>query len=221
YLLASDPIELNAGRLTRRLEVANTGDRPVQVGSHFHFFEVNRGLVFDRAAAYGMRLNIASGTAVRFEPGDTVGVELVAIGGAREGIGLNRLVDGALDAEATRESAPSLRGCFGTVQWGRSPALPTQATTARRPVTAFVLPTPISSSSSSATRRCTATRRNSAAASPSEMAWGNRRRRAGRRVRPIWSSPMSSSSTALGSEKPTSASGTAGSPRSEKPGIRA
>ncbi|HKF67122.1 MAG TPA: urease subunit beta [Vicinamibacterales bacterium] len=116
YLLARDAIEINAGRLTRRLEVANTGDRPVQVGSHFHFFEVNRGLVFDRAAAYGMRLNIASGTAVRFEPGDTVAVELVAIGGAREVIGLNRLVDGALDAEITRDSARTALGRFVNVQ---------------------------------------------------------------------------------------------------------
>ena len=105
YLLASDPIEINAGRPTRRLEVANTGDRPVQVGSHFHFLEVNRCLVFDRAAAYGMRLNIASGTAVRFEPGDTRAVELVPIGGSREVIGLNRLVDGALDIETVHEAA--------------------------------------------------------------------------------------------------------------------
>jgi urease beta subunit len=115
-LLASDPIEINAGRPTRRLEVANTGDRPVQVGSHFHFLEVNRGLVFDRAAAYGMRLNIASGTAVRFEPGDTVEVELVAIGGAREVIGLNRLVDGELDADAVRESARTALERFVKVQ---------------------------------------------------------------------------------------------------------
>ena len=77
----------------------------MQVGSHFHFLEVNRCLVFDRAAAYGMRLNVASGTAVRFEPGDTREVELVAIGGRREVIGLNRLVDGALDAEANRTAA--------------------------------------------------------------------------------------------------------------------
>ena len=105
YLLAEESIEINAGRSTRRLEVANTGDRPVQVGSHFHFLEVNRCLVFDRAAAYGMRLNIASGTAVRFEPGDTSEVELVAIGGSREMIGLNRLVEGALDVEAVRETA--------------------------------------------------------------------------------------------------------------------
>jgi len=107
YLLARDAIEINAGRLTRRLEVANSGDRPVQVGSHFHFFEVNRGLVFDRAVAYGMRLNIASGTAVRFEPGDTVDVEVV---------GLNRLVDGALDAETTRESARTALDRFVNVQ---------------------------------------------------------------------------------------------------------
>jgi urease beta subunit len=105
YLLASDPIEINIGRPTQRLVVANTGDRPVQVGSHFHFFEVNRCLVFDRATAYGMRLNIASGTAVRFEPGDTREVELVAIGGSREVIGLNRLVDGALDRGAVRDAA--------------------------------------------------------------------------------------------------------------------
>ena len=105
YLLASEPIEINTGRPTRRLEVANTGDRPVQVGSHFHFPEVNRCLMFDRAAAYGMRLNIAAGTAVRFEPGDTREVELVAIGGSREVIGLNRLVEGALDVGGIREAA--------------------------------------------------------------------------------------------------------------------
>ena len=97
YLLASEPIELNAGRQTRRIEVSNRGDRPVQVGSHFHFFEVNRQLAFDPQAAYGMRLNIPAGTAVRFEPGDTREVELVAIGGTREVFGLNGLVNGPLD----------------------------------------------------------------------------------------------------------------------------
>ena len=116
YLLSGDPIEINAGRPTRRLEVANTGDRPVQVGSHFHFLEVNRCLVFDRAVAYGMRLNIAAGTAVRFEPGDTQEVELVAIGGRREVIGLNRLVDGVLDADAVREAAMSALNRFGSAQ---------------------------------------------------------------------------------------------------------
>jgi urease beta subunit len=105
YLLKSDPIELNAGRATRRIEVSNRGDRPVQVGSHFHFFEVNRYLTFDRVAAYGMRLNIAAGTAVRFEPGDTRDVELVALGGTREVYGLNRLVEGRLDDEKVREAA--------------------------------------------------------------------------------------------------------------------
>src|SRR5262245_3084126 len=118
YWLASDPIEINAGRPTRRIVVSNTGDRPVQVGSHFHFLEVNRWLVFDRAAAYGMRLNIVSGTAVRFEPGDTREVELVAIGGTREVIGLNRLVDGALDAEAIREATLTALDRFA------SPAVP-------------------------------------------------------------------------------------------------
>ena len=105
YLLAAEPIELNAGRPTARVEVANRGDRPIQVGSHCHFFEVNRFLDFDRAAAYGMRLNIAAGTAVRFEPGDTREVELVAIGGTREIVGLNRLVDGLLDDPEIRRRA--------------------------------------------------------------------------------------------------------------------
>ena len=78
-----DPIVANAGRRTVELEVANTGDRPIQVGSHFHFFEVNRALRFDRARAFGMRLNIPAGTAVRFEPGDNKKVMLVELGGRR------------------------------------------------------------------------------------------------------------------------------------------
>ncbi len=97
YFLADAPIELNAGRRTTRIEVTNRGDRPVQVGSHFHFFEVNRALDFDRAQACGMRLNIPAGTAVRFEPGDTKQVELVDIGGTREIYGLNGLVNGPLE----------------------------------------------------------------------------------------------------------------------------
>ena len=105
YFLSTEPIELNAGRQTRRIEVTNRGDRPVQVGSHCHFFEVNRFLAFDREAAYGMRLNVAAGTAVRFEPGDTREVELVTLGGTREVVGLNGLVNGKLDDEATRASA--------------------------------------------------------------------------------------------------------------------
>jgi urease beta subunit len=98
YLLQDADIEINAGRPTASLEVTNRGDRPVQVGSHCHFFEVNRALDFDRARAYGMRLNIAAGTAVRFEPGDTKRVELVALAGKREVIGINGLVNGPLDS---------------------------------------------------------------------------------------------------------------------------
>src|SRR5687768_8298200 len=89
-------IDANAGRATKKLEVANTGDRPIQVGSHFHFYEVNSALRFDREAARGFRLNIAAGTAVRFEPGDTKEVEVVALAGAREVYGLNNKVDGKL-----------------------------------------------------------------------------------------------------------------------------
>lgn len=105
YFLDDEPIELNRGRATVRIEVANHGDRPVQVGSHCHFFEVNRWLSFDRAKAYGMRLNIAAGTAVRFEPGDAREVELVAVGGLRHVHGLNGLVDGPLDDKVTRRQA--------------------------------------------------------------------------------------------------------------------
>src|SRR5690554_7398002 len=89
-------IELNAGRETITLTVTNTGDRPVQVGSHYHFFETNEALRFDRAAARGFRLNIPAGTAVRFEAGDTKEVELVALAGAREVYGLNAKVNGKL-----------------------------------------------------------------------------------------------------------------------------
>ena len=95
YILADQPVELNAGRRTATLTVSNTGDRPIQVGSHFHFFEVNRALHFDRAAALGMRLNIPAGLAVRFEPGDTREVELVVLGGLGRAVGFNNLADGA------------------------------------------------------------------------------------------------------------------------------
>jgi urease subunit beta len=90
-------IELNVGRKTVRVTVANTGDRPIQVGSHFHFFETNEALRFDRAAARGYRLNIAAGTAVRFEPGQERKVELVALGGDRIVYGFNAKVMGRLD----------------------------------------------------------------------------------------------------------------------------
>ncbi|MEZ4639781.1 MAG: urease subunit beta [Caldilineaceae bacterium] len=97
YLLRDDDILANAGRKTVTVSVANVGDRPVQVGSHFHFYEVNAALQFDRDAAYGMRLNIPSGVAVRFEPGDEKEVELVELKGARVVYGLNGRVEGALD----------------------------------------------------------------------------------------------------------------------------
>lgn len=91
------PIAANVGRATVTLLVRHTGDRPIQVGSHYHFFEVNQGLEFDRVAAYGMRLNIAAGTAVRFEPGDAKEVTLVALAGSRVALGHCGLVQGALD----------------------------------------------------------------------------------------------------------------------------
>jgi urease beta subunit len=105
YFLRDEPIVANAGRATARIIVTNRGDRPIQVGSHCHFFEVNRALAFDRAGAYGMRLNVAAGTAVRFEPGDVREVELVALGGSREVHGLNGLVDGRLDDDGVRRRA--------------------------------------------------------------------------------------------------------------------
>ena len=94
YLLAAGDIVANAGRRTVELTVANTGDRPIQVGSHFHFFEANRALRFDRAQAFGMRLNVPAGTAVRFEPGDEKRVTLVELAGARRVFGLNALTQG-------------------------------------------------------------------------------------------------------------------------------
>jgi urease subunit beta len=99
------PVLANIGRRVARVVVRNTGDRPVQVGSHYHFFEVNRALGFDRGAAYGLRLNIAAGTAVRFEPGEEKEVELTEFGGARVIHGCNGLVQGALDAAGAREGA--------------------------------------------------------------------------------------------------------------------
>jgi urease beta subunit len=94
YLLGDGDIVANEGRRTVEMRVENHGDRPIQVGSHFHFFEVNRALRFDRAQAFGMRLNIPAGTAVRFEPGDAKRVVLVELAGARQVIGLNGLTRG-------------------------------------------------------------------------------------------------------------------------------
>ncbi|GFE71796.1 urease subunit beta [Chroococcus sp. FPU101] len=95
----SGEIEINAGKETIRISVANTGDRPIQIGSHFHFYEVNEALQFDRDATKGMRLNIPAGTAVRFEPGDEKEVELVVLSGSREIYGFNALIEGALDGK--------------------------------------------------------------------------------------------------------------------------
>jgi urease subunit beta len=90
-------IELNINRPTLNLTVANTGDRPIQIGSHYHFYEVNAALSFDRAATRGMRLDIPAGTAVRFEPGDEKQVRLVALAGSREIYGFNAQIEGRLD----------------------------------------------------------------------------------------------------------------------------
>jgi urease subunit beta len=104
-LAAAGEIELNAGRATLRISVANTGDRPIQIGSHYHFFETNEALRFDRAATRGYRLNIAPGTAVRFEPGQEREVELVALAGDRIVYGFNAKVMGKLDAVPARRAA--------------------------------------------------------------------------------------------------------------------
>ena len=105
YLYGEDPIEINAGRAKLRLTVSNTGDRAVQVGSHYHFFEVNRALEFDRERAYGTHLDLPAGTATRFEPGDTREVELTAYAGHRRLVGFSGLVDGGLGSADTRVRA--------------------------------------------------------------------------------------------------------------------
>jgi urease beta subunit len=102
---AAGAVMANAGRKTLCVVVRNTGDRPIQVGSHYHFFETNRALAFERVAAYGMRLNIPAGTAVRFEPGEEKEIELTEFGGAKVIHGFNGLVGGPLDAVGGREQA--------------------------------------------------------------------------------------------------------------------
>jgi len=97
YILKKEDIECNVGRKTAMITVVNTGDRPVQVGSHFHFFEVNKQMKFDRESALGMRLNIAAGTAVRFEPGEEKEVELVSFGGNKIIFGFNNLTNKKID----------------------------------------------------------------------------------------------------------------------------
>ena len=105
YLFDGEPIELNRDRPTVTVEVNNTGDRPVQVGSHFHFFEVNRALIFDREKAYGMRLDVPAGTAIRFEPGEIKTVRLVSLGGLRHVYGGSGLVMGPLDDAGVRKKS--------------------------------------------------------------------------------------------------------------------
>lgn len=104
-LAAEGTIELNVNRQTAVVKAMNTGDRPIQIGSHFHFFEVNKALRFDRAAAFGMRLDIPAGTAVRFEPGDEKEVNLVAFGGTQEIFGMNGLTNGAVSDPDVRQAA--------------------------------------------------------------------------------------------------------------------
>jgi urease subunit beta len=106
---AKGEIELNAGRATVTVSVANSGDRPIQVGSHYHFFETNEALRFDRAKARGFRLDIPAGTAVRFEPGQTREVQLVAYAGARKVFGFQGKVDGALEAAKPAAKKPSAK----------------------------------------------------------------------------------------------------------------
>ncbi|MBV7530739.1 urease subunit beta [Chitinophaga sp. sic0106] len=105
YFIPAGNITCNEGRSTVKIKVVNTADRPVQIGSHCHFFEVNRKMCFDREKAFGMRLNIAAGTAVRFEPGEEKTVELVTIGGARKAFGINNLTNGDTTADAVKATA--------------------------------------------------------------------------------------------------------------------
>jgi urease subunit beta len=107
YILVQGNIECNVGRPIVQIAVVNTGDRPVQVGSHFHFFEVNKQMQFDREKAFGMRLNIAAGTAVRFEPGEEKEVELVTYGGNRKAFGFSNLTNGDTTSSALKEEALS------------------------------------------------------------------------------------------------------------------
>jgi urease subunit beta len=113
-------VELNAGRDTAEVTVANTGDRPVQVGSHFHFFEANAALEFDRRAALGKRLNVPAGTAVRFEPGERATVELVDIAGKRVARGMNGLVNGSVDGEEDAAVERARERGFGFAEEGDS-----------------------------------------------------------------------------------------------------
>lgn len=108
YIITKGDIECNVGRTTVMVKVINTADRPIQVGSHFHFFEVNRMMSLDREKAFGMRLNIAAGTAIRFEPGEEKEVELVELAGGRRAMGINNLVNGDTTREANKQKSLEL-----------------------------------------------------------------------------------------------------------------
>lgn len=105
YILADGNITGNVGRKTVKLTVVNTGDRPVQIGSHYHFFEVNKKMEFNRYQAFGMRLNIAAGTAIRFEPGEEKDIELVAFGGKQSIFGINNLTNGSIADPQIKQQA--------------------------------------------------------------------------------------------------------------------
>lgn len=120
WLLSDEPVEINVGRRTLTVRVQNTGDRPIQVGSHYHFFEANRALKFERPKTFGMRLNMPAGKAIRFEPGDEKDVELVEFGGMRRVVGFDGLVDGGMDSEQTVRLAmrrTQERGYLGMEGW--------------------------------------------------------------------------------------------------------
>lgn len=112
YFISDKPIVANQGKKTVKIRVVNTGDRPIQVGSHTHFFEVNKALEFPRAEAYGFHLNIPSGTSVRFEPGDSRDVELTEYGGKRTVWGFNGLVNGKLDEKRKEALEKAKKGGF-------------------------------------------------------------------------------------------------------------
>lgn len=109
YILKKEDIIANANRITVKIVVVNTGDRPVQIGSHFHFFEVNKQMEFGREKAFGMRLNIPAGTAVRFEPGEEKEIELVEFGGNKKIFGFNNLVDGKISKENKKKALSKVK----------------------------------------------------------------------------------------------------------------
>ncbi len=112
YIIDDGEITLNANRKTVKLRVANTGDRPIQVGSHTHFFETNKALKFGREEAYGFRLNIPAGTALRFEPGEAREVELVEVGGKKTVYGMNALVSGKLSSKRTAALSKAKKAAY-------------------------------------------------------------------------------------------------------------